>query len=100
MRCFDTAGFYAHGRSEQLLSKVITQQKRQKLFIASKGGLSWQGKNVIHCTNRDALRQSLFSSLERLKTDYLDLYQLHWPDPQTTIETSLETLQALQEEDF
>jgi len=98
IRCFDTAGFYAHGRSEQLLSKLIAQQKRQKLFIASKGGLSWQGKNVIHCTNRNALRQSLFTSLERLKTDYLDLYQLHWPDPQTPIETSLETLQALQED--
>jgi aryl-alcohol dehydrogenase-like predicted oxidoreductase len=98
IRCFDTASFYAHGRSEQLLSKVIAQQKRQKLFISSKGGLSWQGKNVIHCGNRDALRQSLFNSLERLKTDYLDLYQLHWPDPQTPIESSLETLQALQEE--
>jgi aryl-alcohol dehydrogenase-like predicted oxidoreductase len=98
IRCFDTAGFYAHGRSEQLLSKLIAQEKRQKFFIASKGGLFWQGKNVIHCANRHALRETLFSSLERLKTDYLDLYQLHWPDPQTPIEDSLEALHALQEE--
>lgn len=97
IRCFDTAGFYAHGRSEQLLSKIIGR-KRQKLFIASKGGLAWQGNNVIHCADRNTLRQSLFASLERLKTDYLDLYQLHWPDPQTPIEESLEALQELQED--
>ncbi len=97
IRCFDTAGFYAHGRSEQLLSKVIGRE-RKKLFIASKGGLCWQGKNVIHQADRSTLRQSLLTSLERLKTDYLDLYQLHWPDPQTPIEESLEALQELQNE--
>jgi len=98
IRCFDTAGFYAHGRSEQLLSKVIGRRERKKLFIASKGGLSWQGNSVNHCAERNALRQSLFASLERLKTDYLDLYQLHWVDPQTPIEESLAALQELQDD--
>jgi aryl-alcohol dehydrogenase-like predicted oxidoreductase len=99
IRCFDTAGFYAHGRSEQLLSKMIgLGMERQKIFIASKGGLSWQGKSVIHKADKNALRQSLFASLDRLKTDYLDLYQLHWADPQTPIEDSLEALQDLQDE--
>ncbi|NOY61890.1 MAG: aldo/keto reductase [Gammaproteobacteria bacterium] len=97
VRHFDTAGFYAHGKSEQLLANVMRQQRRQ-LFIASKGGLIWQGRNVHHRASAAALRDELQRSLERLRTDYLDLYQLHWPDPNVALEESLEALQLLQQE--
>ncbi len=94
---FDTAGFYAHGKSELLLQKVI-KTNREKFFISSKGGLVWNDRKVLHLGSPEALRQQLHESLDRLKTDYLDLYQLHWPDPKVPIQESIAALKELQQE--
>ncbi|MCP4699730.1 MAG: aldo/keto reductase [Gammaproteobacteria bacterium] len=97
IRHFDTAGFYAHGKSELLLAKALGKC-RDQVFISTKGGLLWEGRKVRHCADREALRTALFSSLERLGTDYVDLYQLHWPDPAVPLTESIRALTALQEE--
>ncbi len=94
---FDTAGFYAHGKSEKLLARLAGKD-RESIFISSKGGLVWHGRNVFHRGSKEALRQSLYESLKRLKTDYLDLYQLHWPDPEVALEESLDALREFQQE--
>jgi methylglyoxal reductase len=94
---FDSALFYAHGRSIDMLSKIL-KNRRQDLFIVAKGGLSWQGKRVIHRADALTLRQTLHDTLKRLGTDYLDCYQLHWPDPNIPLEESIHTLKALQTE--
>lgn len=94
---FDTAGFYAHGKSEKLLQKII-KTERPKYFISSKGGLVWKGGRVAHMASPEALRQQLYESLDRLKTDYLDLYQLHWPDPEVPVPESIAALKELKEE--
>ncbi len=97
VRHFDTAGFYAHGKSEKLLIK-LSKYHRGSIFISSKGGLEWEGRNVFHRASPEALRQSLQQSLKRLRTDYLDLYQLHWPDPKVPIGESLDALREFQQE--
>lgn len=97
IRHFDTAGFYAHGKSEKLLTK-LARHHRESMFISSKGGLEWQGRNVLHRASPEALRQSLQQSLKRLRTDYIDLYQLHWPDSKVPIAESLDALREFQQE--
>ncbi len=97
IRHIDTAGFYAHGRSETLIAKIVGNE-RKKVFISTKGGLVWEGRNVFHRGTEKNLRNALESSLERLKTDYIDLYQLHWPDPDVPLSESLQALKELKDE--
>jgi aryl-alcohol dehydrogenase-like predicted oxidoreductase len=97
IRHFDTAGFYAHGKSEKLLQNII-KTARQEFFISSKGGLVWNGKRVEHRASPDELRKQLYESFDRLGTDYLDLYQLHWPDPGVPVTESIAGLKDLQKE--
>ncbi len=97
IRHFDTAGFYAHGKSERLVQKIIGSARRE-FFISTKGGLTWDGKTVRHNASPENLRSQLTESLERLKTDYIDLYQLHWPDPDVPLQESLNALKEFQKE--
>ncbi len=97
IRHFDTAGFYAHGRSEALLSKVL-HKRRAEVFVSSKGGLVWEGSQVKHDGTPVGLRTALETSLQRLRTDYLDLFQLHWPDPAVPLGESIGSLQTFQQE--
>jgi aryl-alcohol dehydrogenase-like predicted oxidoreductase len=97
IRNIDTAGFYGHGNAEKIISKVIKSNRKQ-VFISTKGGLVWEGRSVAHDGSKRNLRESLFLSLDRLKTDYIDLYQLHWPDPKVDIAESILALKELQNE--
>tara|TARA_A100001015_G_scaffold8446_1_gene10366 strand:+ start:1068 stop:2054 length:987 start_codon:yes stop_codon:yes gene_type:complete len=94
---FDTAGFYAHGKSEALLDSELSSVRKQ-VFYSTKGGIHWSGRHVVHDGSPTRLRQTLMESLDRLNTDYLDLYQLHWPDPKTSITESIQSLQSFQKE--
>ncbi|RMG68394.1 MAG: aldo/keto reductase, partial [Nitrospirae bacterium] len=97
IRHFDTAGFYAHGRSEELLQKALKGRRRSS-FISTKGGLKWQGRQVVHDGSPEGLRRALTESLKRLKTDYIDLFQLHWPDPKVPVLESIDALKGFQAE--
>lgn len=97
IRHFDTAGLYAHGRSEELLSRLI-RKKRGSFFISTKGGLVWKGRRVEHSASPDSLRLQLKESMKRLGTDYIDLYQLHWPDPRVPISESIDALRSFRDE--
>jgi aryl-alcohol dehydrogenase-like predicted oxidoreductase len=94
---FDTAHAYGFGAAEQLLGEALRheiQSARDSIVIATKGGL----RNVDGKPARDsspaALRRDLESSLRALGTDFVDIYQVHWPDPATPIATTAETLDA------
>lgn len=92
---FDTAPVYGFGKSEQLLGKVL-HPVREKVFIATKCGLSWNERgHVFHDLSRDTVLRELDRSLKRLKTEYIDLYQLHWPDKKTPLFETLNTLTEL-----
>lgn len=93
---FDTAPVYGFGRSEQMLGEVLSGV-RSKVLIATKCGLVWNDSGQVrHDLSRAALRRDLEASLQRLKTDYIDLYQVHWPDRHTPLEETLDELVSFQ----
>ena len=77
----DTAPIYGHGRAEELIGKAIRAHgKRDAFYIATKAGLQWNERGCFANSTAARLRQELEDSLRRLATDYIDLYQVHWPD--------------------
>jgi aryl-alcohol dehydrogenase-like predicted oxidoreductase len=87
----DTANIYTGGESEEIVGRAV-KGKRDKVVIATKGrgpigpGPGDQG------LSRSYLTRALDASLKRLGTDYIDLYQVHWPDDETPIEETMDTL--------
>jgi aryl-alcohol dehydrogenase-like predicted oxidoreductase len=78
----DTAPIYGHGRSEEMVGKAIhAHGRREDFFIATKAGLEWGQRGVFANSTAARLREEIEGSLRRLGTDYVDLYQVHWPDP-------------------
>src|SRR5579864_3699051 len=79
---FDTAQAYGFGASESLLATALKGRPRDKFVIATKGGLRpVPGGGIERDASPDWIRQGVESSLKALGTDYIDLYQVHWPDP-------------------
>jgi aryl-alcohol dehydrogenase-like predicted oxidoreductase len=92
---FDTANSYGIGKSEEALGTALEGGKRQQALIATKfGNRTGDGPNDIGAS-RMAIIRACEDSLRRLKTDYIDLYQLHWPDHDTPIEETLRALDDL-----
>jgi aryl-alcohol dehydrogenase-like predicted oxidoreductase len=85
---FDTAQAYGFGRSERLLGRALAAElrlARDTVVIATKGGLRMDGDQLVRDASPAWLRKGVEVSLEALGTDYIDLYQVHWPDPATPI---------------
>ena len=80
---FDTAQAYGFGASEQLLARALRGVPRDELVIATKGGLRMDGPVLRRDSSPQWLRRGVEDSLRALETDYIDLYQVHWPDPAT-----------------
>ena len=98
---FDTARAYGFGAAEQLLGEALRpeiQSARGSIVIATKGGLRKDGGATVRDSSPDALRRDLEASLGFLGTDYVDIYQVHWPDPATPITTTAETLDRFVQE--
>jgi len=85
----DTAPVYGWGRSETVVGKAL-KGRREQAFVATKCGLWWEdprgsffadfdGRKMYRCLRPDTLRVEIENSLRRLGTDYIDLYQTHWP---------------------
>ena len=89
----DTAPVYGFGRSEEIVGKAIAEAGlRSHAVIATKVGLEWRDGNVFRNASRARIMREVEDSLRRLRTDYIDIYQVHWPDPMAPIE---ETAQAM-----
>ena len=92
---FDTAPIYGFGKSEEILGE-ITKSIRKDIVIASKFGLRWnEWGHVTHDISRDSILFEIETSLKRLKTDYIDLYQVHHLDDKTSLEVVFNTLNEL-----
>jgi aryl-alcohol dehydrogenase-like predicted oxidoreductase len=79
---FDTAQGYGFGASESLIAKALAGRPRDQIVIATKGGLRpTPGGGVERDASPDWVRRGVDESLKALNTDYIDLYQIHWPDP-------------------
>jgi aryl-alcohol dehydrogenase-like predicted oxidoreductase len=95
----DTAPVYGLGYAETVVGEAL-KGKRNRVFLATKVGLPWNENNEVR---NDLTKKSIFKeiddSLKRLQVDYIDLYQVHWPDPNTDIRESMEALALLKEQD-
>jgi aryl-alcohol dehydrogenase-like predicted oxidoreductase len=95
---FDTAQAYGFGESERLLGRSLelgSATRRDEVVIATKGGLRLEDGEMLRDSSREWLRAGVEQSLRELGTDYIDLYQVHWPDPGTPFERTAETLHEL-----
>src|SRR5271155_3766836 len=92
----DTAPAYGFGRSEEIVGRAIADRSlRSRVVIATKVGLEWKDGEVFRNASRDRILCEAADSLRRLRTDYIDIYQVHWPDPLVPIEETAEAMQAL-----
>jgi aryl-alcohol dehydrogenase-like predicted oxidoreductase len=94
----DTAPIYGEGRSEEIVGEALRQHgRREGTIIATKVGLDWTKGKVERNSTRERILQELEDSLRRLQTDYVDIYQVHWPDPLIPLEETAATLRELYE---
>src|SRR5437879_13781657 len=92
----DTAPAYGFGRSEELVGRAIAEHGgRERVLIATKAGLEWRAGQVYRNASARRIRAEIEDSLRRLRTTYLDIYQVHWPDPLVPVEESAEVLRRL-----
>ncbi|MGN6708759.1 MAG: aldo/keto reductase, partial [Candidatus Nitrosocosmicus sp.] len=87
MTHIDTAEMYGNGKAEELVGQAIAGRKREDIFLASKvlpSNASYEG-TIKACQN----------SLKRLKTDYLDLYMIHWPSTNNPISQTMKAMEKL-----
>jgi aryl-alcohol dehydrogenase-like predicted oxidoreductase len=97
---FDTAQGYGWGESEKLLGRALADElgsDREELVIATKGGLRMDGDRQVLDSSPDWLREGVDASLEALGIEQIDLYQVHWPDPDTPFAETAEALAELVE---
>ena len=95
---FDTAQAYGFGVAEQLLGRALEPEiknRRDEIILATKGGLRMEGNQILRDSSPGWLRQGLEDSLRFLGTDYIDLYQVHWPDPDTPFEETAGVLDEM-----
>jgi aryl-alcohol dehydrogenase-like predicted oxidoreductase len=92
----DTAPAYGFGRSEEVVGKALDDAGlRSHAVISTKVGLEWNDGEVFRNASRARILKEVEDSLRRLRTDYIDIYQVHWPDPLAPIEETAEAMGAL-----
>lgn len=116
MTTIDTAPFYGFGLSEELIGEAIQGRQRDQIQLLTKFGLVWDGSHqgkgefffdadhngkavpVYKLSSKASIIRELEDSLRRLRTDYIDLLQLHWPDATTPVDETMEALNVLIEQ--
>lgn len=109
----DTAPFYGFGLSEEMIGEAIKSYDRSKVQLLTKFGLVWDGSNngkgdfffdaddngkkvpVFKYSSKENVIKEIEESLKRLRTDYIDLLQIHWPDSTTPISETMEAVETL-----
>ena len=92
----DTAPAYGFGHSEEIVGRAIAESgNREQVVLSTKVGLEWRDGNVFRNSARERILGEIEDSLRRLRTDYIDIYHVHWPDPLVPIEDTAETMAQL-----
>ena len=92
----DTAAIYGFGRSEEIVGKAVSEYgNRDKIVIATKAGLDWTSGKVYRNSTKERIHREVDDSLERLQTDYIDIYQIHWPDFEASFEEPAEAMKEI-----
>jgi aryl-alcohol dehydrogenase-like predicted oxidoreductase len=93
----DTAPVYGCGVSEEIVGAALAGM-RTEAVIATKAGLEWRDGKIYRNASRTRIMQEVDDSLRRLRTDYIDIYQVHWPDPLVPVEETAEAMRTLHEQ--
>jgi len=92
----DTAPAYGFGKSEELVGRAIAEHGgRDRVLIATKVGLGWRAGAVYRDASAARIRGEVEDSLRRLQTSYIDIYQVHWPDPLVPMQETAAVLRQL-----
>ena len=94
----DTAPVYGFGVSEQIVGQALAGGTRAHAVIATKVGLEWRDGKIYRNATRERILREIDDSLRRLRTDYIDIYQVHWPDPLVEVEETAEAMRVLYEQ--
>src|SRR6266850_3585464 len=94
----DTAAVYGLGHSEEIVARAI-KGRAERPYIFTKCSMVWDEKgNISHSLKRDSIRREVEASLRRLQVDVIDLYQIHWPEPDEEVEEGWTTMAELKSE--
>jgi aryl-alcohol dehydrogenase-like predicted oxidoreductase len=94
----DTAAVYGLGHSEEVVARAI-EDRHDRPYVFTKCSLVWdKDKNIAHSLRSESIRRECEASLRRLKMEAIDLYQIHWPDPDPDVEEGWTTLARLKDE--
>jgi aryl-alcohol dehydrogenase-like predicted oxidoreductase len=93
----DTAPVYGFGVSEEIVGAAL-EGVRDQVVIATKTGLEWRDGKIYRNATRARILREVDDSLRRLRTDYIDIYQVHWPDPLVPVEETAEAMRSLYEQ--
>jgi aryl-alcohol dehydrogenase-like predicted oxidoreductase len=94
----DTAGAYGFGRSEQVVGRALDGLHERPYVFTKCSLLEGPGRTVAHSLKRASILREAEASLKRLRIDAIDLYQIHWPDPEEDIEEGWSALVELKEQ--
>ncbi|MBD3401423.1 general stress protein [candidate division GN15 bacterium] len=96
----DTAPVYGFGRSEEIVGKAIREHgNRDRIVLATKAALDWNDDHKpFRNASRERILKEIDDSLQRLQTDYIDIYQIHWPDDSVAAEETAGTMKQLLDE--
>lgn len=98
MNWIDTAAVYGLGHSEEVVAKALAGRSR-KPYVFTKCERTWnEERQIVKSLKADSIRQECEASLRRLNVDVIDLYQIHWPEPDEDVEEGWATLAKLKEE--
>jgi aryl-alcohol dehydrogenase-like predicted oxidoreductase len=93
----DTAPVYGFGASEEIVGAALDGVRAQTV-IATKTGLEWRDGKIYRNATGERILREIDDSLRRLRTDYIDIYQVHWPDPLVPVEETAEAMRSLYEQ--
>ncbi|MEA2662535.1 MAG: hypothetical protein QOH08_2107 [Chloroflexota bacterium] len=94
----DTAAAYGFGRSEQVVGRAIAGLAKRPYIFTKASLVEGPGRTVVHSLKRDSILREVGDSLQRLGVDAIDLYQIHWPNPQQDLEEGWAALAELKEQ--
>jgi aryl-alcohol dehydrogenase-like predicted oxidoreductase len=95
----DTAAIYGLGHSEEVVGRALKGYSGPKPYVFTKCSMRWHADRTIYRSLKSAsVREEVDASLRRLQVETIDLYQIHWPNPEEEIEEGWETLSRLKEE--
>ena len=96
----DTAPVYGNGQSELLVGKALKDGYREKVYLATKFGVACNpaGGDLIRRANYQAIIEDCEGSMKRIGTDFIDIYIMHWPDINTSIEETMAAVNALKKQ--